>query len=229
MFADLLLASSLEFRVSASSASDLAVDEPIRSDVLGGAGRRGRCRGGEAGRSRSRLPRGPVTVATPHLPNGWGPAQTQAALQLLLSSWAAQANTPVVRWYYTPMMLPYSRHISAICTIYDCMDELANFRYAPSELKSLEQELLVERGPGVHRRRQPSRSQARTARRRPSLPLQRRPRPLLPGAPERRPRAGRPSRAALPKARLLRRHRRAARPRPAAMLGRASAGLDAWS
>jgi UDP-galactopyranose mutase len=47
-----------------------------------------------------------------------------------------------VRWYYTPMMLPFSRHIEAACTVYDCMDELANFRFAPPELLDLERELL---------------------------------------------------------------------------------------
>ena len=31
-----------------------------------------------------------------------------------------------MRWYYTPMMLTFSRHLRANCTIYDCMDELAN-------------------------------------------------------------------------------------------------------
>jgi UDP-galactopyranose mutase len=40
------------------------------------------------------------------------------------------------------MMLPFSRHIGAVCTVYDCMDELANFRFAPPQLLSLEQELI---------------------------------------------------------------------------------------
>ncbi len=45
-------------------------------------------------------------------------------------------------WYYTPMMLPFSRHVRTSCRAYDCMDELANFKFAPSELAILEQELL---------------------------------------------------------------------------------------
>src|SRR5204862_7318889 len=42
----------------------------------------------------------------------------------------------------TPMMLPISRQVEAACTVYDCMDELANFRFAPPELTTLEAELF---------------------------------------------------------------------------------------
>ena len=48
----------------------------------------------------------------------------------------------MVRWYYTPMMLPFSEHVTADCVVYDCMDELANFKGAPPELLPLEQRLL---------------------------------------------------------------------------------------
>jgi UDP-galactopyranose mutase len=49
----------------------------------------------------------------------------------------------LVRWYYTPMMLPFSDHLSADCTVYDCMDELSAFRHAPPELLNLEENLLA--------------------------------------------------------------------------------------
>jgi UDP-galactopyranose mutase len=39
-------------------------------------------------------------------------------------------------------MLPFSRHVESAATVYDCMDELANFRFAPPQLLSLEQELI---------------------------------------------------------------------------------------
>src|SRR5205823_8142871 len=48
-----------------------------------------------------------------------------------------------ILWYYTPMMRSFSRGLSAACTVYDCMDELANFRFAPPELRRLESELLA--------------------------------------------------------------------------------------
>ncbi|MBL8774001.1 MAG: UDP-galactopyranose mutase [Phenylobacterium sp.] len=82
-----------------------------------------------------------VTVATPRLPDDLqGPAR-EAALKALLDQ-ALPAEHQLVRWYYTPMMLPFSRHLSSACTVYDCMDELANFKFAPPELVSLEQELM---------------------------------------------------------------------------------------
>ncbi|MFN7029482.1 MAG: UDP-galactopyranose mutase [Sphingopyxis sp.] len=83
-----------------------------------------------------------VTVVVPHLPEGLDEEEKTAALRDLLDAYTAGVTAPLVRWYYTPMMLPFSRHLDAACTIYDCMDELANFRFAPPELASLEAELL---------------------------------------------------------------------------------------
>ena len=35
------------------------------------------------------------------------------------------------------MMLPFSRHLPAVGVVYDCMDELSNFKFAPPELMAL--------------------------------------------------------------------------------------------
>jgi UDP-galactopyranose mutase len=83
-----------------------------------------------------------VVVVTPSLPEGMGEAEQEAALKTLLDHFLSAERGPFIRWYYTPMMLPFSRHIDAVCTIYDCMDELANFKFAPPQLLPLEQELL---------------------------------------------------------------------------------------
>ncbi len=83
-----------------------------------------------------------LTILTPHLPASFAPAEQMSALQTLLDQHVAETGGPRVRWYYTPMMLPFSRHLASDCTVYDCMDELANFRFAPAELLGLEQELL---------------------------------------------------------------------------------------
>ena len=61
----------------------------------------------------------------------------------MLDAYLAARPGRIVRWYYTPMMLPFSRSVEAVCTVYDCMDELANFRFAPPELIPLEQELFA--------------------------------------------------------------------------------------
>lgn len=83
-----------------------------------------------------------VTVAIPHLPNGLDDAARNKALADLLDAQLAEGTGPLIRWYYTPMMLDFSRHLDAACTVYDCMDELANFRFAPAELADLEGELF---------------------------------------------------------------------------------------
>ena len=45
-------------------------------------------------------------------------------------------------WYYTPMALEYSNHLHPSLIIYDCMDELSAFKFAPPELKKIEGILL---------------------------------------------------------------------------------------
>jgi glycosyltransferase involved in cell wall biosynthesis len=47
-----------------------------------------------------------------------------------------------VAWYYTPMAFPFTRNLNPALTVFDCMDELSAFAFAPTELKELESELL---------------------------------------------------------------------------------------
>jgi UDP-galactopyranose mutase len=83
-----------------------------------------------------------VVVVTPSLPEGMEEAEQEAVLKRLLDGFLAGEKGPFIRWYYTPMMLPFSRHIDAAATVYDCMDELANFKFAPTRLLALESELF---------------------------------------------------------------------------------------
>ncbi|MBB3349019.1 UDP-galactopyranose mutase [Sphingomonas sp. BK069] len=83
-----------------------------------------------------------VTVCTPHLPAGLAGDAVCATLRDLLDAMMAAPRGPVVRWYYTPMMLPFSEHLAADCIVYDCMDELSQFKNAPHDLLPLEQRLL---------------------------------------------------------------------------------------
>jgi UDP-galactopyranose mutase len=63
-------------------------------------------------------------------------------------------------WLYTPLALPVARAIAPEVLVYDCMDELANFRFAPPELSVLENELLHHAdvvftgGPSLYRAKQ---------------------------------------------------------------------------
>jgi UDP-galactopyranose mutase len=84
-----------------------------------------------------------VTVIVPQLPIGLSYSESEAVLRELLDSYLAeQLSAPLITWYYTPMMVPFSRHLDAACAVYDCMDELANFLFAPPELAALEAELI---------------------------------------------------------------------------------------
>jgi UDP-galactopyranose mutase len=47
-----------------------------------------------------------------------------------------------VSWYYTPMALQFTDHLSPETVIYDSMDELSAFRFAPPQLLQLEEELF---------------------------------------------------------------------------------------
>jgi UDP-galactopyranose mutase len=86
-----------------------------------------------------------VIVLTPHLPAGLSSGEETAILaELLTNAVRERSHGPVLRWYYTPMMLPFSEHIPAACVVYDCMDELANFKGAPAELLPLEQRLIQQ-------------------------------------------------------------------------------------
>lgn len=94
--------------------------------------------GDALGLDRHKLADWDVEIFTPTVPEGAG----DSALRGLLDAMLAEYGQPEVRWYYTPMMLGFSEHLQAACTVYDCMDELANFRFAPVELVARENRLL---------------------------------------------------------------------------------------
>lgn len=82
-----------------------------------------------------------ITIIVPHLVPDRSAADDNLRLAALLGDLTA-GRASIVRWYYTPMMLAFSQDLVATCTVYDCMDELSAFRFAPPELLGLETELL---------------------------------------------------------------------------------------
>ena len=49
-----------------------------------------------------------------------------------------------IHWFYTPMVAPgFVGKLGASALVYDCMDELANFRFAPPDLRERERFLLT--------------------------------------------------------------------------------------
>lgn len=47
-----------------------------------------------------------------------------------------------VLWFYTPMAMDYAAHLQPLVTVFDCMDELSAFKFAPPELIENEKRLL---------------------------------------------------------------------------------------
>lgn len=80
----------------------------------------------------------------PQLPHGCTGAQAEAALLKQLATLCKQEDIarPIL-WFYTPMYVTVARTLEASATVYDCMDELANFRFAPVELCERERELMA--------------------------------------------------------------------------------------
>jgi glycosyltransferase involved in cell wall biosynthesis len=84
-----------------------------------------------------------VHVAVPRLPPGLEDEQISAIQRQLLGEMVRRhAVEDYLLWYYTPMALPFTRHLAPRAVIYDCMDELSAFAGAPPALREHEYELL---------------------------------------------------------------------------------------
>jgi hypothetical protein len=86
-----------------------------------------------------------VVIVVPHLQHGPGQYDVATRQQELVTTFfeQEQIDHPIL-WYYTPMALTFTRQINAKLVVYDCMNELSAFRFAPAELKSLEAELIAK-------------------------------------------------------------------------------------
>lgn len=84
-----------------------------------------------------------VFVAVPHLQHGLPhEAVLQKQREMVSNLLSVMEINSFVSWYYTPMALTFTNHLTPAVTVYDCMDELAAFKFAPTELKEQEQLLM---------------------------------------------------------------------------------------
>ncbi|MDB5119325.1 MAG: glycosyl transferase [Sphingobacteriales bacterium] len=84
-------------------------------------------------------------VGAPHLPPGLTKAAVNEALNNLLKKFFEKQNVEdYAFWYYTPMALEFSDNFNPGLIVYDCMDELSAFKFAPQELKELESKLMMK-------------------------------------------------------------------------------------
>jgi UDP-galactopyranose mutase len=79
-------------------------------------------------------------VVVPHLPTV---SESEHAHRRLLDDLVALARIrdPIL-WFYTPMAIAHAPHVAPRAIVYDCMDELSNFRGAPAMLRDRERELF---------------------------------------------------------------------------------------
>jgi glycosyltransferase involved in cell wall biosynthesis len=98
-----------------------------------------------AGENRNKVTMSPenVWIVTPHITHEHGSTEAlKAQREGLDTLWSDFMIRNFILWYYTPMALPYTRHMQPQVTVYDCMDELSAFKFAPPTLTQLEDELF---------------------------------------------------------------------------------------
>jgi glycosyltransferase involved in cell wall biosynthesis len=88
-----------------------------------------------------------VKVLVVHLPQrlrGNEQASDEAQVEALKQFFTDNEVKTYVFWIYTPMAMGRVRQFAPVLTVYDCMDELAQFKGAPPELRQREQELFKQ-------------------------------------------------------------------------------------
>ena len=84
-----------------------------------------------------------VLVMVPHLKPGLSHEFTINGLSLLFDEFIRSFDlNNTAFWYYTPMALEFTVSYKTAITIYDCMDELSAFKFAPENMQILEKELM---------------------------------------------------------------------------------------
>ncbi len=83
-------------------------------------------------------------VVVPHISNADRETENIEEVQrkLLNRLFLAQNITNFVAWFYTPMAVAFTSHLEPQAVVYDCMDELSGFKFAPPELVENESKLF---------------------------------------------------------------------------------------
>ncbi|MET0638011.1 MAG: glycosyltransferase family 1 protein [Chitinophagaceae bacterium] len=84
-----------------------------------------------------------VNVVVPYLNESGDRRDITSSIRELLNKWEELDGTPFIAWFYTPMALDLlDAFPEPALIVYDCMDELSAFRFAPAGLKEKEQVLI---------------------------------------------------------------------------------------
>jgi glycosyltransferase involved in cell wall biosynthesis len=82
-------------------------------------------------------------VVTPHIQSGLPEQELLVRQQKFITHLITKMKiNRFFSWYYTPMALPFTEHLNPELVIYDCMDELSAFKFAPPQLTQLEKDLF---------------------------------------------------------------------------------------
>lgn len=86
-----------------------------------------------------------IWIIVPHLLKGLNEEEISRSQKLLLDKFFFEYKLEeYIFWYYTPMALPFSEHFNPLLVIYDCMDELSAFKFAPPDFEEFENKLFEE-------------------------------------------------------------------------------------
>lgn len=84
-----------------------------------------------------------IQVLVPHLKPGFGHDVTIDSLSKLFGALASTVDLEnTAFWYYTPMAMEFTGDYEPALCVYDCMDELSAFKFAPANIQLLERDLL---------------------------------------------------------------------------------------
>src|SRR6187402_222796 len=75
-----------------------------------------------------------LRVITPYVASDLTPNEREQSIaEMLQGFYKANRIEEYVAWYYSPMALGYTMSLFPLLTVYDCMDELSSFNFAPPE------------------------------------------------------------------------------------------------
>jgi glycosyltransferase involved in cell wall biosynthesis len=84
-----------------------------------------------------------IYIVTPQLKHGLTEQESHKRQRKMVNNLIEKMSiNKYFCWYYTPMVLPFTDHLAPELVIYDCMDELSAFKFAPPELTIREKDLF---------------------------------------------------------------------------------------
>ncbi|MCY7344761.1 MAG: hypothetical protein LH614_00955, partial [Pyrinomonadaceae bacterium] len=85
-----------------------------------------------------------LSVLVPHISHADRETKNITDLQreMLDEMFSTEHIGRFVLWFYTPMAMDFAAHLQPLATVFDCMDELSAFKFAPPALIENEKRLL---------------------------------------------------------------------------------------